>query len=60
MVQSQLTKLSPKVLETFPTLVLYEIKGGVFVCAVCLNEFENDEGLLPHYSYVFHLDYLDA
>ncbi|URD84632.1 adipocyte plasma membrane-associated protein-like [Musa troglodytarum] len=59
--------LSPEVLEIFLMLVYYKIKRlkvrkGMFQCVVCLNEFKNDKELclLPRYSHVFHLDYIDA
>lgn len=35
---------------------------GMFECAVCLNDFKDDEELrlLPHYNHVFYLDYTDT
>ncbi|XP_059637230.1 RING-H2 finger protein ATL11-like [Cornus florida] len=59
--------LEPAVLDTFPTFVYSEVKGlkigkGALECAVCLNEFEDDEmlRLLPKCSHVFHQDCVGA
>ncbi|CAL9778381.1 unnamed protein product [Musa acuminata subsp. burmannicoides] len=48
----------------FSTLVYFKVKGlkvgkGTLECAVCLNDFKDDEELrlLPH---VFHFDCIDA
>ncbi|XP_040997584.1 RING-H2 finger protein ATL11-like [Juglans microcarpa x Juglans regia] len=54
-------------INTFPTFVYSTVKGlkigkGSLECAVCLNEFEDDETLrlLPKCSHVFHTDCIDA
>ncbi|XP_072953726.1 E3 ubiquitin-protein ligase ATL31-like [Typha angustifolia] len=59
--------LDKEVLDTFPTLVYSEVKEhkigkGALECAVCLNEFEDEETLrlLPKCSHVFHPDCIDA
>ncbi|XP_020575567.1 E3 ubiquitin-protein ligase ATL31-like [Phalaenopsis equestris] len=59
--------LDPHVLENFPTLVYSEVKEhkigkGALECAICLNEFEDDETirLLPECDHVFHLECIDA
>lgn len=55
------------VIETFPTFVYSEVKGlkigkGALECAVCLNEFEDEESLrlLPKCDHVFHSECIDA
>ncbi|KAM3752753.1 hypothetical protein ACB098_03G042900 [Castanea mollissima] len=55
------------VIETFPTLVYSAVKGlkigkGALECAVCLNEFEDDERLrlIPKCDHVFHPECIDA
>ncbi|CAL9106450.1 unnamed protein product [Musa acuminata var. zebrina] len=65
--QQQQRGLSPKVIETFPTLVYSEVKGlklgkGALQCAVCLSEFEDDDALrlLPRCSHAFHPDCIDT
>ncbi|PKU62453.1 E3 ubiquitin-protein ligase ATL6 [Dendrobium catenatum] len=59
--------LDPEVLENFPTLVYSEVKEhkigkGALECAICLNEFEDDETirLLPECDHVFHQECVDA
>ncbi|KAG0494656.1 hypothetical protein HPP92_005650 [Vanilla planifolia] len=59
--------LDSAVLETFPTLVYSEVKEhkigkGALECAICLNEFEDDETirLLPKCDHVFHQECIDA
>ncbi|XP_058087589.1 E3 ubiquitin-protein ligase ATL31-like [Magnolia sinica] len=59
--------LDPAVIETFPILEYTVVKGlklgkGTLECAVCLNEFEDDETLrlLPKCNHVFHPDCIDA
>ncbi|KAA8538130.1 hypothetical protein F0562_027738 [Nyssa sinensis] len=59
--------LDPAVIDTFPTFIYSEVKGlkignRALECAVCLNEFEDDETLrmLPKCSHVFHPDCVDA
>ena len=53
--------LDAEMLETFPTFVYSEVKTqkigkGALECAICLNEFEDDETLrlLPKCDHVFH------
>lgn len=59
--------LNADTIGTFPTFVYSTVKGlkignGSLECAVCLNEFEDDETLrlLPKCSHVFHTDCIDA
>lgn len=59
--------LDASVIETFPTLVYSEVKTqkigkGALECAICLNEFEDDETLrlLPKCDHVFHPHCIDA
>ncbi|KAL1549630.1 RING-type E3 ubiquitin transferase [Salvia divinorum] len=59
--------LEASVIETFPTFSYSEVKDhkigkGALECAVCLNEFEDDETLrlLPKCDHVFHPDCIDA
>ncbi|KAF5740186.1 RING-H2 finger protein ATL11-like [Tripterygium wilfordii] len=59
--------LDPEVIETFPTFVYSSVKGlkigkGSLECAVCINEFEDDETLrlIPKCSHVFHPACIDA
>ncbi|KAB2630135.1 E3 ubiquitin-protein ligase ATL6-like [Pyrus ussuriensis x Pyrus communis] len=58
--------LDAAVLDTFPTLDYAEIKGlkigkEALECAVCLNEFEDDETLrlIPKCDHVFHPECID-
>ncbi|KAA8545078.1 hypothetical protein F0562_019823 [Nyssa sinensis] len=59
--------LDPVVIENFPTFVYSVVKGlkigkGALECAVCLNEFEDDETLrlIPKCDHVFHPECIDA
>lgn len=59
--------LDPSVIETFPTFTYAEVKDqrigkGGLECAVCLNEFEDDEilRLIPNCDHVFHPQCIDA
>ncbi|KAI8002607.1 E3 ubiquitin-protein ligase ATL6 [Camellia lanceoleosa] len=59
--------LDSEILETFPTFIYSEVKGlklgnALLECAVCLNEFEDDETLrlLPKCCHVFHPDCIDS
>ncbi|KAL2490485.1 E3 ubiquitin-protein ligase ATL6 [Abeliophyllum distichum] len=59
--------LDPLIIETFPTFSYSEVKDhkigkGSLECAVCLNEFEDNETLrlLPKCDHVFHPECIDA
>ncbi|KAK8970791.1 E3 ubiquitin-protein ligase ATL6 [Platanthera guangdongensis] len=59
--------LDREVLESIPTLVYSEVKEhkigkGALECAICLNEFEDDETirLLTKCDHVFHQECIDA
>ncbi|KAE8660229.1 E3 ubiquitin-protein ligase ATL31 [Hibiscus syriacus] len=59
--------LEASVIETFPIMVYSEVKDhkigkDALECAVCLNEFEDDETLrlIPKCDHVFHPDCIDA
>ncbi|KAL2514797.1 E3 ubiquitin-protein ligase [Forsythia ovata] len=59
--------LDASILETFPTFPYSEVKDhkigkGALECAVCLNEFEDDETirLIPKCDHVFHAECIDA
>ncbi|KAE8658955.1 putative Flavonol synthase/flavanone 3-hydroxylase [Hibiscus syriacus] len=59
--------LDPSVIESFPTFLYSTVKGfkigkDTLECAVCLNEFEDDETLrmIPTCSHVFHPGCIDA
>ncbi|KAK7282847.1 hypothetical protein RIF29_11932 [Crotalaria pallida] len=59
--------LDAAIIETFPTFVYSTVKGlkigrASLECAVCLNEFEDDETLrlIPNCSHVFHTECIDA
>lgn len=59
--------LDASILETFPTFSYSEVKDhkigkGALECAVCLNEFEDDETirLIPKCDHVFHAQCVDA
>ncbi|KAI4307441.1 hypothetical protein L6164_030630 [Bauhinia variegata] len=58
--------LDPEVIDAFPTFVYSTVKGlkigrGTLECAVCLNEFQDDETLrlIPKCNHVFHPDCID-
>ncbi|KAK9075003.1 hypothetical protein SSX86_003323 [Deinandra increscens subsp. villosa] len=59
--------LESSVIETFPTFVYSSVKGlkigkGALECAVCLNEYEDEETLrlIPKCDHVFHPECIDA
>ncbi|KAF1871790.1 hypothetical protein Lal_00020585 [Lupinus albus] len=59
--------LDPEIIETFPTFEYSTVKGlkkgkATLECAVCLNEFHDDETLrlIPVCSHVFHPECIDA
>lgn len=59
--------LESSVIETFPTFVYSTVKGlkigkGALECAVCLNEYEDEETLrlIPKCDHVFHPECIDA
>ncbi|XP_060204578.1 E3 ubiquitin-protein ligase ATL31-like [Lycium barbarum] len=59
--------LENSIIETFPTFTYAEVKDhhigkGALECAVCLNEFEDDEmlRLIPKCDHVFHPECIDA
>ncbi|KAH6772494.1 RING/U-box superfamily protein [Perilla frutescens var. frutescens] len=59
--------LDAEVIETFPTFTYSEVKDhkigkSALECAVCLNEFEDDETLrlIPKCDHVFHPQCIDA
>ncbi|XP_061362100.1 RING-H2 finger protein ATL11-like [Gastrolobium bilobum] len=59
--------LGKAIIDTFPTFVYSEVKAlkigrTTLECAVCLNEFHDDETLrlLPKCSHVFHPDCIDV
>ncbi|XP_071695163.1 E3 ubiquitin-protein ligase ATL31-like [Rutidosis leptorrhynchoides] len=59
--------LDSSVIETFPTFPYSSVKGlmignGALECAVCLNEYEDEETLrlLPKCDHVFHPECIDA
>ncbi|KAK4378993.1 hypothetical protein RND71_000855 [Anisodus tanguticus] len=59
--------IDASVIETFPTFTYAEVKDhqigkGALECAVCLNEFEDDEmlRLIPKCDHVFHPECIDA
>ncbi|CAK9134003.1 unnamed protein product [Ilex paraguariensis] len=59
--------LDPAVVDNFPTFAYSEVKGrkigkGALECAVCLNEFEDNETLrlIPKCDHVFHPECIDA
>ncbi|KAK1302151.1 E3 ubiquitin-protein ligase ATL6 [Acorus calamus] len=59
--------LESEVLESFPTFLYSDVKGlklgkGTLECAICINEFEDDETLrlLPKCDHVFHPECIDT
>ncbi|KAE8709843.1 transcription factor bHLH96-like [Hibiscus syriacus] len=59
--------LDSSVIETFPTFLYSTFKGvktgkATLECAICLNEFEDEETLrlIPRCSHLFHHDCIDA
>ncbi|KAK1423693.1 hypothetical protein QVD17_19001 [Tagetes erecta] len=59
--------LDPSVIGTFPTFVYSTVKShkigkGSLECAVCLNEYEDEETLrlIPKCDHVFHPECIDA
>nr|XP_004501681.1 RING-H2 finger protein ATL11-like [Cicer arietinum] len=59
--------LDKEIIETFPTFVYSAVKGlkigrAALECAVCLNEFQDDETLrlIPNCCHVFHSECIDA
>ncbi|XVE55554.1 hypothetical protein DITRI_Ditri03aG0168400 [Diplodiscus trichospermus] len=68
MPSSRLTRgLEESVIDSFPTFVYSTVKGlktgkGTLECAICLNEFKDDETLrlIPKCNHVFHPDCIDA
>lgn len=59
--------LDRAVIDSFPTFVYSSVKGikigkGALECAVCLNEFEEEDTLrlIPKCDHVFHPDCIDA
>ncbi|KAK9930377.1 hypothetical protein M0R45_027416 [Rubus argutus] len=59
--------LDPAVIETFPAFLFSDVKGlhlgqDALECAVCLNEFHDDETLrlIPKCDHVFHPDCIDT
>ncbi|XP_014500200.1 RING-H2 finger protein ATL11 [Vigna radiata var. radiata] len=59
--------LDREIIETFPTFVYSTVKSlkigrATLECAVCLNEFEEEETLrlIPKCSHVFHPECIDA
>ncbi|KAI3824429.1 hypothetical protein L1987_05888 [Smallanthus sonchifolius] len=59
--------LDSSVIETFPTFVYSTVKShkigkGALECAVCLNEYEDEETLrlIPKCDHVFHPECIDA
>lgn len=59
--------LDPEIIKTFPIFVYSDVKSlklgkSILECAVCLNEFEDEETLrlLPNCYHVFHPECIDA
>ncbi|KAK1288528.1 E3 ubiquitin-protein ligase ATL6 [Acorus calamus] len=59
--------IEASVLETFPTFQYSDVKNlklgkGTLECAICINEFEDDETLrlLPKCDHVFHTECIDT
>uniref|UniRef100_A0A7C9E4F8 RING-type E3 ubiquitin transferase n=1 Tax=Opuntia streptacantha TaxID=393608 RepID=A0A7C9E4F8_OPUST len=65
--RGQIRGLDKSVIDAFPTFLYSEVKElkigkGSLECAICLNEFEEDETLklLPKCDHVFHPDCIDT
>ncbi|XP_027368399.1 RING-H2 finger protein ATL34-like [Abrus precatorius] len=59
--------LNQEIIDTFPTFLYSDVKGlktgkDTLACAVCLNEFQDDETLrmLPKCCHVYHVVCIDA
>ncbi|XP_054788210.1 RING-H2 finger protein ATL11-like [Prosopis cineraria] len=55
--------VGPEIIESFPTFLYSAVKGrGALACAVCLNEYQDDETLrlIPKCSHVFHPECIDG
>ncbi|KAK7275807.1 hypothetical protein RIF29_16931 [Crotalaria pallida] len=59
--------LDQEIIDTFPTFLYSNVKGlkigkETLVCAVCINEFEDDETLrlIPKCNHVFHPSCIDV
>ncbi|XP_019239808.1 PREDICTED: putative RING-H2 finger protein ATL37 isoform X2 [Nicotiana attenuata] len=59
--------LEPNIIETLPVFVYSDVKAlnigkSILECAVCLNEFEDEDTLrfLPNCCHVFHPECIDA
>ncbi|XP_009785682.1 RING-H2 finger protein ATL11-like [Nicotiana tabacum] len=59
--------LEPNIIETLPVFVYSDVKAlkigkSILECAVCLNEFEDEDTLrlLPNCCHVFHAECIDA
>ncbi|KAM3289690.1 E3 ubiquitin-protein ligase ATL6-like [Capsicum chacoense] len=59
--------LDPEIIKTFPVFLYSDVKAlklgkSILECAVCLNEFEDEETLrlLPNCYHVFHPECIDA
>ncbi|KAK7385344.1 hypothetical protein VNO78_31060 [Psophocarpus tetragonolobus] len=65
--QTEPNGLNQATIETFPVFLYSDVKSlkigkGTLACAVCLNEFEDDETLrmIPKCCHVYHLDCVDV
>ncbi|RDX79543.1 RING-H2 finger protein ATL11, partial [Mucuna pruriens] len=65
--QTEANGLNQATIETFPTFLYSDVKGlkigkDTLACAVCLNEFEDDETLrmIPKCCHVYHPICIDA
>ncbi|CAJ1971723.1 unnamed protein product [Sphenostylis stenocarpa] len=65
--QSESNGLNQATIETFPTFLYSDVKGfkigkDTLACAVCLNEFQDDETLrmIPKCCHVYHPDCIDV
>ncbi|XP_028771859.1 RING-H2 finger protein ATL11-like [Neltuma alba] len=55
--------VSPEIIQSFPTFLYSTVKGrGALACAVCLNEYEDDDTLrlIPKCRHVFHPECIDG